>query len=303
MKLTKRATIIIGGFSLGFVAVVLLVFPVFNNRSGLDIITGNMNSDVNNVLSVGDTIPQPFIYEHFIPPENSFGMGETTFKSVNWSFFDDCFNYEKYFNGENSDYELEIEFEEVNVDVRKYKYKLKTEDEGYYGLNIVFDPKHNVYEFFESNYTFIVFYEDGNIIYNFTDIVNTLNGDINYYISNDIFHLELNKWLGEDIEFEIDPTFGYTDIGVSQNLYLDVADNYCYRAGTYSAPTTGGTADSITISFHTVDTGKKVECALYEYIDYSSGYAGELLGLTEDLTVSATGLKVFNFVEPKPEIV
>ncbi|GAH23935.1 unnamed protein product, partial [marine sediment metagenome] len=68
----------------------------------------------------------------------------------------------------SSDYELEIEYEETNnSDVRKYKYKLKTEDEGYYGLNIIFDPKHNVYNFFESNNSFVVFYNGGSIVYNF----------------------------------------------------------------------------------------------------------------------------------------
>jgi len=30
---------------------------------------------------------EPFIVEHFVPPKNSFGQGETDFKTLNWQYF------------------------------------------------------------------------------------------------------------------------------------------------------------------------------------------------------------------------
>ena len=90
---------------------------------------------------------------------------------VDWSFFDNSFSYEKTFNNQTSDYELEIEFQKDGRDYGKYKYKIKTDDEGYYGLDIIFNPYCGNTDFFESNYTFVSYYQDGSIEYNFTDIV------------------------------------------------------------------------------------------------------------------------------------
>jgi len=49
------------------------------------------------LIPVGDEppeplIPEPYLYEEFIAPDNSFGIGDTTFKTVNWSYFQDFFN-------------------------------------------------------------------------------------------------------------------------------------------------------------------------------------------------------------------
>jgi len=208
---------------------------------------------------------------------------------INWSFFDTCFTYEKFFEGEGSDYELEIEYSEVNNNVRKYKYKLKTEDAGYYGLNIVFDPKFTDYTFDENTYSFFVHYEGGDIVYNFTDIVNTLDGDINYYISNDIFYLELGKYLDEDIEFELDPTFGNTfpSIGTFDNYESSV------KCGKFQMGATGGTADSITVYTLVSTAAHKYKCALY-------GADDVLVGQTDEIDIGITGAawKTFTFAVP-----
>ena len=66
-----------------------LFFPIFSNRSGLDMLMDTMHRDNAGVKMVADeqVIPQPYIYTDFIKPVNSFGMGNTTFKNVNISFY------------------------------------------------------------------------------------------------------------------------------------------------------------------------------------------------------------------------
>jgi len=279
-----------------------LVLPIFDDKTGWQYLQSLLD-DNRNINPVGDEPPpEPEAYNYWYAPENSFGIREM--KEVNWSFFDTCFSYEKFFNNVSSDYELEIEYQDVdnNTNMRKYKYKLKTDDEGYYGLNIIFDPKFDDYTFYESNYSFIVHYNGGDIVYNFTDIVNTLDGDINYYINDDVFYLELGKYIEEDIEFEIDPTFGQ-ESGTSYTSIFSDATNKEYIKGVFDAPASSGTVDNITVNFKVVGFSVNIECALYDYVDYSSDYAGALIDTTETVLVTGVGEWVFDFSEPKPPVV
>ena len=47
---------------------------------------------VDNPPDGDEELPEPYIYTDFIKPPNSFGIGNTTFKTVNWTYFKQLFN-------------------------------------------------------------------------------------------------------------------------------------------------------------------------------------------------------------------
>jgi len=167
-----------------------------------------INADENNNNS-------PFLY--FISPENSFGM--SSYRYVNWSFFDESFSYIKTVDNVSSDYELEIEFDE-GVHIGKYKYKFKTDVAGFYGLEVVFNSFSDDFYFDLNNYTFVSIYSDGNIYFNFTDIINSFDGIVSYWVVDGIFHLKMENYYNVDVEVELDPTIGETGTGYPHELVI-----------------------------------------------------------------------------------
>ena len=49
-----------------------------------------------------------------------------------------------------------------------------------------------------------------------------------------------------------------------------------------------GIADNITIKSSSLSATESYQCAIYEYVDYSSVYAGDLIGLTEIIEILDT---------------
>jgi len=78
-----------------------------------------------------------------------------------------------------------------------------------------------------------------------------------------------------------------------------------YRMGVWdTSDGTGGEADNITVYVRIIGGSVNVSCALYEYDDYGTNYAGNLIGYTEQrlLTGNIEQEEIFSFNEPKPTI-
>ena len=64
----------LGGFLVSFTLFSVLLFPVFNNKSGLDVL-GELFSDTNDTVFVGDNPPvDPPAYDYWYAPENSLSL-------------------------------------------------------------------------------------------------------------------------------------------------------------------------------------------------------------------------------------
>lgn len=100
-------------------------------------------------------------------------------------------------------------------------------------------------------------------------------------------------------------TFGYTDTSYN-SIYMYLVGT-CYLRGSYATVgAIGGTADSITIKIYTTDTDMLMSCALYNYVDHTTDYAGTLIKETNTVNVLSTddGKEiVFTFSDPKPTLV
>lgn len=98
--------------------------------------------------------------------------------------------------------------------------------------------------------------------------------------------------------------FGYEAGATEARIYYDTSPyNYVHMRASFAAPAESGVADSISAFFTVVDAEKNVQCALYEYVDHSSDYAGGRIAVTEEKGVSSTGVNTFNFGDPKPSVV
>ena len=87
----RNMSIVLGSFILGVISV-LFLFGGFLVPNGF-LSTGFKSEDVKQEnVEDENPIPEPYLYENFTPPSNSFGMGNTTFKTVNWSYFKQLFN-------------------------------------------------------------------------------------------------------------------------------------------------------------------------------------------------------------------
>ena len=98
--------------------------------------------------------------------------------------------------------------------------------------------------------------------------------------------------------------FGNQNTGT---VNLSVTDNIC--GGFYTVGSKSGVADSITVRLEAYGgpvSNQKVTCGLYKYVDYSSSYAGDLVGQTEVVAINIafgeTEWKTFNFEAPKPNL-
>jgi len=103
--------------------------------------------------------------------------------------------------------------------------------------------------------------------------------------------------------FELDPTFGYTDTGYSMLICGGGTERL--RGAWDTMGVADGTADSISVKFATIGDTASYQCAIYEYVDYSSSYAGVLVDVTETKEVLGTDdneLITFNFDAPKPSL-
>lgn len=95
-------------------------------------------------------------------------------------------------------------------------------------------------------------------------------------------------------------TFGYT--GEASSLFIsDGGGGYTIRGAYAQMGGVEGWAQNITIKTHTIGENIGVQCAIYNYTDYSSAYAGNLIGTTETKTVLGTQdntVITFEFASP-----
>jgi len=326
-----------GSFILGFTTVTLLFFPIFNGRSGLDIIKESLEVEDKKLVKLGDDIPEPYIVEHFIPPSNSFGMGETNFTYVNWSFFwqkfrsnsrwdmegwhpiqeewvseyqgndlDDYLNISRIRSDDNSSEKITLNF--TSPYTTRYRFTFGIDARV---LNFV-----NKTDRFEYVLTYPINGTDDNytVFFNWSDLIPMLDNDtisVNHGIKNvggrDVFWFRIitNVDLQEGISYLLDPTFGGSS-GSDSGAFSGNGGDRGYVLASYDAPASNGNVDSITFKTAALTVNMVVYCGLYEYVDYSSSYAGDLIAVTETKSLLSTdGNKEFtvDFSDPKPSIV
>ena len=278
-------------------------------------------------------IPEPYIVEHFIPPSNSFGIGETNFTYVNWSFFwqkfrsnsrwnmegwhpiqeewvsdyqgtdlDDWLNISRIRSDDNSSEKITLNFTSpyttkyrftFGIDARVLSFVNKTDRLEY----VLTYPINN------SDYNYTVYF-------NWSDLIPMLdNGTIsvNHGIKNingrDVFWFRIitNVDLQQDKSYELDPTFGETGDRVVDKLIFRDWSNQIFLRADYFTADENGEVQNITCLLNWRDAAHDYQCAIYEYVDYNSSYAGSQLGITEIKEV-ASGLSLisvtFDLVSP-----
>jgi hypothetical protein len=76
----------IGFFIISFIFFLGWILPFFNKNSLIN--ESNISNQNNNIVSLGDEEPEPYIYRY--ASQNSFGI--INYKEVNWSYFKSLFN-------------------------------------------------------------------------------------------------------------------------------------------------------------------------------------------------------------------
>jgi len=234
--------------------------------------------------------PTPFIY--YNTPVNSMGNGNL--KEVNWSFIDNCSSFVLKRDNVDVSYLLDINFS-YYLNNRKYSYNFTADQKGLFNLTFTFDSLADNIQFFMNNYTVVFNYSDGNIFYNFSDIMLLAgNVDVGYFVdySNKVFVLYIEKFLNKNVKVVLDPIFGYNTVGSSsQYIYeaLNPTFQYEYMLGGYwQMGSNDGIADNITVRFGSLSLTMTYQCAIYEYVDYSTNYMGDLIELSSTKQVTST---------------
>jgi len=178
----------------------------------------------------GVILPEPYIYENFTPPPNSFGCGPYTIKRINESFFwNDTFNnnitwtlyYVSKLGNEWVDVTSEsLVFDRVRYGTQEKQYvNFTAPNTGYYMLNYTVNGTINDYEFDAANHSYCLNYgiptsnETYHVVYNWSDIVQS---SWNQYIEYSHGVNEQGFWLNVFINtkitansfLSIDPFFG-----------------------------------------------------------------------------------------------
>ena len=317
----QRKWYFIGTLIIAFCLGMLLVLPIWDKKSGITIIQEYLAD--NGSKSVGDDvppIPEPYIYTDFIPPQNSFGMGETTFKEVNWSYFKELFNqhcdwlseYKRYSYSswvDGSDY-LTIE-KSWNDTLGGWKFNLILDVPVHvYSARFTFACDLAVLDYVERdgwqvnlNYTVPNTDEVYNVFFNWSDMAGIPNIIFNKGVQDNHFWFRFRRDNIPAGHYEFDPTFGHSESGTQGAIGIS---SYEYYRGIWATMgATDGTADSITVKFGTLDSTESYQCALYQYIDYSSNYCGNLIATTETKQILSNGDNyefTFDFSEPKPSL-
>jgi len=155
--------------------------------------------------------------------------------------------------------------------------------------------------------------EEYTTYFDFSDIASISGVIINHGIVNidgeDKFWFSVQRDnIPEGTYILLDPIFGNSGTSTSDRDGDDIPGGLFQMGGT------GGTADNITALFNiSYDDNYgltcNITCALYEYIDYSSNYMGDLIAVCENVTfqpsdgdINQDMWLVFNFTEPKPSI-
>ena len=303
---------------LGFVLFIFgfnLVLPIFNRKEGL--ITESDTFSDKKLRHLGDDIPIPYIVEHFIPPSNSFGLGETNFTSVNWSFFwskfransrwdmegwhpgleewvdeyngedlDNWLNITRDRSDDNSSEKITLNFTSpyttkyrftFGIDARVLQYVNKTAQFEY---ELVY-PINGT----ELNYT---------VFFNWNDLIPMLDNDtirVNHGIKQigdrDVFWFRIitNVDLQEGKSYELDPIFGNNvDSGSATEPLHNTGTEYL-RGMYLQAPENGVITKIVPNWYMGAGYTYDYECAIYEADGKND--AGNLLKLSETRTINS----------------
>jgi len=291
----KLSLLFVASFILGFTVFTLLFFPVFNGKSGLEVIQETLSGVETKDLLADDppVEPEPYFYEDFIPPSNSFGMDETTFKTVNWSFFwqkfrrhsawnmegwhpvqqtwvddyqgtdlDDYLNISRIRSDDNASEKVTLNFTSpfttkyrftFGIDARVLNYVNKT-DRLEYTLTY---PINGTNE----NYT---------VFFNWSDLIPMLDNDtirVNHGIKNingkDVFWFRIitNVDLQEGESYELDPTFGYKGSFTGMTIH---SSGNCYVRGYRAGPGETGYLENFSFYLTSNAAGNTIQMGLYK---------------------------------------
>jgi len=245
------------------------------------------------VLDGGEETPEiilkPYIYTEFIAPVNSFGMGNTTFKEVNWTFWQKWFNnsisvwLEKSLDGKNHWTDcsklliVDKDWNEENISVKltfhwvsdedmyyKVSYKLKGDS----GLDSHYDESSKVAN--SNRYILncsITDTESYNCFYDWSDYKSSPESNSSIFskeiVANSISNKPEFYWtvttdtvIKKGSKFSIDPTFGETGTGNTLNINIEDA----LGGGYFQMGGTDGTVDSITAHMYSVNAGNYIAC-------------------------------------------
>ena len=255
--------------------------------------------------------PEAFFYEHFVPPNGSFGIGETTFKTVNTSLLK-----QKIKN--NCDWALQVRNpqtdEWVNITQRlnihlnwsnltnSYKITMNftTLDQGVnldYRIALLF--KQRVKNFVNRSDTEVTFSipanstEWYNLSFNWSDMLQysglIFNRGKTVIDGEDYFYFIVRR---NDVPpnyfVELDPSFGY------ESSHASVWNIGLRLGGSYYTCTEDGTADSICVYLmSSVVSGEKVKCGIYYY-----NSRNKIAETEERSDMTGPGWFTFDFVSP-----
>lgn len=270
-------------------------------------------------------IPEPYLYEKFIVPSNSFGTGNTTFKEVNITFYRNWLNTtiiwslqksidnihwldcSKLLTIKRDWYPINLSEKHtlswVSDETAYYQLLLKTDDVKSYQDKSI-DAKQAEDKMLLS--FSITETEDYNIYYDWSDYKSSAEfsktsmvKDVRSVNKKQTFNwmVYTNVKMAKGEKMVIDPSFGDTDLTATEGT---VTIENCMRGGYYQMGAEGGTADNITFKINK----NQVNPAKLKYALYDSSYDLIANGQTEEATMSTTGIQTvtIDFVGTKPTL-
>ena len=298
----------VGGFTVVLGLFSFFLVPLFDGRSGSDVIGEWLTVDESDVVSVGDPPldGEPFLYEHFVPPDGSFGMGETTFKTVNWSYFKELFLAHTDWMME---YKLTSGSEWTETPYGEYWYFNRTWNEsGFWKFDLILDVPVDIasarftmgidipaLQYVERdgwsvwlNYS-VGENETYHCFFDWSDMAGIPGVVFNKGTTDDMFWFRFRK---DDISaghYEFDPIFGDDTDGVKTFTLENYIDGGLFTISE------DGTADSISADID-CNYQHDVKCALYDS-------DSNLVATTEEkLILISDTWHIFNFSDPKPSL-
>ena len=288
-----------------------------HKRIGVALVTGCILG-AGVILNPLDDPPgdeeEPVAYDYWYAPENSFGISET--KDINWSYFQSLFNNHFYKDGRYKRYSYSNW-----QDGSSYVGVDKTwNGTGFWKINITLDVPVDLYEVNISfgcdlpvlqyvereGYEVWINYsanatETYSIMFNWSDLKDIPGLTVTKHHVDNIFWISLHRNNVPSGYYVFDPIFGSDVESTSMYNMEDV------QQGIWGEAVDGdGTADSISVLMTSRDGYEgDVKCALYEYVDYSSVYAGEFIASTQEVHIDSDFGQEwvqFDFSEPKPSI-
>jgi len=335
----RNCVLLLGSFLGGFCLIGLYFVPLGSKSQEFDVKTSVVDDfyvSVNDPVNASNLSNAAFIVgEHFVPPENSFGIGEFDFITLNYSHFWHLFRtnskwqlqaqhpvsgeWLSEYQGTNLNNWLDIERTRLPNNLSE-KINLTVTNNGPVPLRFRFvfgiDARVKQYINKTSNFEYVLTYpanetEDYTVFFNWNDIrpllereIITVDHGIRKYEGKDYFYFKIAQTEGSTLNvgqsYTIDPEFGYQGT---------MTGNTSFENGIRGMHVTTGDLEGVadTIKAYLSQGGNyndKIKCAIYDYVDYSSVYAGSLVGVTGEEThnIGAGNWYTYTFSEPKPEL-